>query len=163
MQMTSYFNPGLLISVMIPDSWTASQVSENKFRLFSAPERGLEDFFDEYRVTMSYELVSPPYESEDNWLPDLVSDNNNIMARTYNHYTLISDCFYESDSRPAYRKIYAWTDEHTGLRLFQIQAFIYGGPQSLYMVNGAVVENLKDKYLPILESILASTRIGSQD
>ncbi len=159
MQMTSYFNPELLISLMVPENWTASLAGEKKLRLFGLPERGLEDYFDEYRVTMSYELIHYPVGQKSDNFRGMISENNRIMESEYNEYSLISEAFYESGTHPAYRKIYTWRDEETGLRLYQLQAFIYRGPDTLYLINAAVVEKLKDSYLPVFESILASTRI----
>ncbi|MEY4204978.1 MAG: hypothetical protein RL013_2682 [Bacteroidota bacterium] len=159
MKMTSYFNPGLAISVMVPEDWTISQVSETKFRLFGLPESGLEEYFDEYRATMSYEIIASPIGQLSEWFNDMISGNNSLMSREYYQYSLISEQYYESGTHPAYRKVYTWTDEETDLRLYQLQAFIYGGQNTLYLINAAVVDTFKDRYLPVFESILESTRI----
>lgn len=157
--MTSYFNPELMISVMVPEDWTASLVSESKLRFFSLPERGLEAYFDEYRATMSYELIRYPADQKGDWFRNMIQENNAVMEQEYNEYQLISEVFFELGTHPTYRKIYTWTDDGTGLHLYQLQAFIYRGPDQIYLINAAVVENLKDRYLPLFESILESTRI----
>ena len=157
--MTSYFNPELMISVMVPKDWTASLVSDSKIRFFGLTERGLEAYFDEYRATMSYELIRYPAGHKVDWFREMILENNAIMEKEYNEYQLISEVFYELGTHPTYRKIYSWTDEDTALRLYQLQAFIYRGPDQVYLINAAIVEKLKDLYLPIFESILDSTRI----
>ncbi|MFN5365113.1 MAG: PsbP-related protein [Bacteroidota bacterium] len=159
MKMTSYFNQRLYISVMVPEDWTCSEVSGNTFRLFGMPESGLEEYFDEYRATMSYAIIKPPSGQASEWFNNLISANNLLMSREYNQYILISEQYYESGTHPAYRKVYTWIDEETGLRLYQLQAFIYGGQNTLYLINAAVVDTFKDRYLPVFESILESTRI----
>lgn len=158
MATTSYFNQKLSVSVVVPEDWTGRQISDTKFRLLGAPESGLEAYFDEYRVSMSYELLQSP-NTFGEWFQELIASNNSTMANSYNEYTLLSESFYELDTHPVYRKVYTWLEEETGLRLYQIQAFIYAGSGALYLINAAVVEMFSDRYLPVFESVLDSTRI----
>ncbi len=157
-KLTSYYNPETRVSVMVPEDWTGVQVSPTMFRIFGLPEFGFESHFDEYRVSMSFEMMSFPTLQGD-WFETIVQQNNLDMEVEYNAYHLEDETFFELGPHRAYKKHYTWVEENSGLTLFQLQALIYSGPHDLYVVNAAVLEGLKSRYAPIFDSILASTRI----
>lgn len=158
LKSNSFFNKETRISILVPEGWDTEVLDGSKFRLFGWPETGLEEYFDEYNPTMSYELTAPEFSSRD-WFTQLVSQNNQEMQETYNQYELVNEIHCEIAGKKSYIKNYLWQEETTKLNLYQTQALIAASPFSLYVVNGAVVELFKDKYLPIFQQILDSTRI----
>lgn len=157
-EVTSFFNEKTRISILIPKGWTSTTIDTSKFRILGWSEAGFEDYFDEYRPTISYELSSATT-SDSEWLRKLVNDNNEEMALTYNQYEIINEEYCEIANAKAYVKHYSWKEESTGLTLFQMQSLIASSPFSLYIVNAAVLKTLEDKYMPIFNFILNSTRI----
>lgn len=157
-KMASYFNQPLMVSIVVPEAWSGTQVDDSKFRLFGLPESGFEEYFDEYRVSLSYERRKPDSSGQD-WFKQLVAKNNATMAEDYNEYKLLEESFYDIGSYKTYKKHYSWREEQTGLQLVQLQALLVGSPYALYVVNAAVLEPLAEQYMPIFDSILNSTRI----
>lgn len=157
-KMISYYNAELRVSVLVPDDWTGSQVSPTMFRLFGVPESGLEAYFEEYRVSMSFELKELT-QTQENWFEALVQQNNTEMGKTYNAYQLLDESFFELGPNRVYQKHYSWVEENTGLTLFQLQALIHAGLNDLYIVNAAVVKGLESKYMPVFDAVLESVRI----
>ncbi|MFG6102980.1 hypothetical protein U2F10_12055 [Leptothoe sp. EHU-05/26/07-4] len=156
--MVSYFNQETMVSILVPKSWSGAIVDSSKFRIFGLPEPGFEEYFDEYKVSMSYELQKPD-SSNDSWFESLIAQNNALMQQDYNEYKLLQEQTYELGGHKTYCNHYSWREENTGLRLFQMQAFIVGSPYKFYLINAAVLESLERKYIPIFENILNSTRI----
>lgn len=157
-EMVSYFNQETRISLMVPQDWTGSAIDSSKFRIFGLPEPGFEEYFDEYRATMSYELDKPDSYGEE-WFHQLVAQNNENMSQDYNNYHLVDESYKEVANSMAYIKHYSWTEETTGLTLSQMQSLILPSPYALYIVNAAVIQSLELKYMPIFDAILNSTRI----
>jgi hypothetical protein len=157
-KIISYYNAELRVSVLVPEEWTGSQISPNMFRLFGVPESGLEEYFEEYRVSMSFELKELP-QSQENWFESLVQQNKNEMVKTYNAYRLLDESSFELGPNQVYQKHYSWVEENTGLTLFQLQALIHAGLNDLYIVNAAVVKGLESKYMPVFDAVLESVRI----
>lgn len=157
-EVTSFFSKDARISTLIPKGWTSAAIDTSKIRFFGWSEPGFEEYFDEYKPTMSYELSSPTTSGSD-WLRKLVNENNEEMALTYNQYEVINEEYCEIANAKAYIKHYSWNEESTGLTLLQMQSLIASSPFSLYIVNAAVLKTLEDKYMPIFKFILNSTRI----
>lgn len=157
-EVTSFFNKETRISTLIPKDWTSTTIDTSKFRFLGWSEAGFEEYFDEYKPTMSYEL-STPTNSDSDWLRKLVNESNEEMALTYNQYEIINEEYCEIANAKAYVKHYSWREENTGLTLFQMQSLIASSPFALYIINAAVLKNLEDKYMPIFKFILNSTRI----
>ena len=70
-KMASYFNQPLMVSIVVPEAWSGTQVDDSKFRLFGLPESGFEEYFDEYRVSLSYERRKPDSSGQD-WFKQLL-------------------------------------------------------------------------------------------
>lgn len=157
-KMVSYFNEQTRISIMVPEQWTGQVVNQAQFRIFGLPESGFEEYFDEYRSTMSYTLAEPDT-TESDWFETIIKHGNENMPKEYNEYQLISEDYCQIATKPAYIKLYEWTEENTGLRLSQLQSFIRANPFSFYLINAATIKSIEAKYMPIFNSILKSTRI----
>jgi hypothetical protein len=157
-KLISYYNAELRVSLLVPEDWTAVQISPSMFRLFGVPESGLEEYFEAYRVSMSFELKEVS-QATSGPLEALVKQNNLDMEKEYNAYHLLDDSFFELGPNQCYQKHYNWVEENTGLTLFQLQALLRTGLSDLYVVNAAVVKGLEKKYLPVFDNILKSLRI----
>lgn len=158
LKMVSYYNSQTRISILVPEKWTGKVISHAQFRLFGLPEPGFEDYFDEYRSTMSYTLAKPT-SVETDWFDSLVEESNEEMLQDYDEYVLVDEKYCDIANRRAYLKYYRWREESTGLQLFQLQSLIRANPFSFYLVNAATLEPLQNKYQPIFDTILQSTRI----
>ena len=159
LETTSFFNKETRISILIPKGWTTDRVNSLKFRIFGWSESGFEQYFDEYKPTMSYELIRPQNFSSDKFLEDLVTENNEEMRKTYHKYEVMDEAYGKVAHAQSYIKHYQWQEETTGLMLTQMQAFMLASRFSLYVINSAVLSKLNEKYTPIFDFILNSTRV----
>ena len=157
-KMVSYFNAQTRISIVVPEEWTGEVIDNSQFRIFGLREDGFEDYFDEYRPTMSYTLAKPETISSD-WFDQTVADTSTNMVTEYNEYQLIDEEWFEVSGRKAYLRHYEWRDEETQLQLSQLDSMIYSSPSRFYIVNAAVLKPIVSKYMPIFDAILKSTRI----
>ncbi len=157
-QMVSYYNEQTRISIVVPKEWTGEVIDKSQFRLFGLTESGFEDYFDEYRPTMSY-TIAEPESMEPDWFDKMIAETGKNMALDYNEYQLIDEEWFEVSGRKSFLRHYEWRDEDTQLQLLQLQSMIYASPSRFYLVNAAVLKPLMDKYLPIFDTILKSTRI----
>jgi hypothetical protein len=156
--MVTYLNEEIGISISVPENWSGEIISELQFRIFGEPETGFEDYFDEYRSTMSYRLGEPD-NNNPGWFETLIEESLEEMAQDYNEFQLISQENSPIADHPAYVRHYEWTEENTGLRLSQLQSLIKLNDSSFYLINAATLKPLAEKYLPIFNAILQSTKI----
>jgi hypothetical protein len=157
-EMVSYFNEQIGISILLPEQWTVQVIEPSQFRIFGLPEPGFEEHFEEYRSTMSYRLAEPENNAS-GWFESLITQSGREMVRDYNKYQLIGEEHCKISAQPAYVRRYEWTEENTGLRVSQLQSLIYNNSSSFYLINAATLNPLEDKYMPIFNAILQSTRI----
>ena len=157
-QMVSYYNEQTQISIVVPKEWTGKVIDKSQFRIFGLPESGFEDYFDEYRPSMSY-TIAEPESMESDWFEKVIADTGKNIALDYNEYQIIDEEWFEVSGRKSFLRHYEWRDEDTQLQLLQLQSMIYASPSRFYLVNAAVLKPLMDKYLPIFDTILKSTRI----
>lgn len=159
--MVTYINQEIGISISVPKNWNVEIVNELQFRIFGEIETGFEEYFDEYRCTMSYTLAEPDNNTPD-WFETLIRESLEEMAQEYNEYQLISEENCQIADRPAYVRYYEWTEENTGLRVSQLQSLIQVDNSDFYLINAATLKTLEEKYLPIFNTILQSTKITGQ-
>lgn len=159
--MSSYVNSQIGISILIPQQWTVEVVTPVQCRILGLPEPGFEEYFDEYRSTMSY-ILATPENLENNWFETLIDQANLEMLKEYNEYQLVREENCQILDRSAYVKYYEWTDENTSLRLSQLQAMIQADSSSFYLINAATIKTIANKYIPIFDKILKSTKIISR-
>jgi hypothetical protein len=157
--MVEYSNEAIKVSISAPSGWTIETSEENQFRLFGPLESGFEEYFDEYRCTMSYILGEPEDSTQLNWFETLVRDSQQEIAEEYNAYELIRESHHEIFGRPAYLHYFEWTEENLNLRLSQLQSLIQANDLSFYLINAAALKPLDEKYMPIFTAILNSTKI----
>lgn len=157
--MVQYTNEEIKISISAPEEWTVQVVSANQFRLFGPLESGFEDYFDEYRCTMSYTLAEPEDNTQANWFETLIHDSQTEIAEEYNAYIRNHEEHLSISDRPGYVCYYEWTEASLNLRLSQLQAFLRADNTSFYLINAAALKPLDDKYMPIFTAILNSTQI----
>lgn len=157
--MVEYSNEALKLSILVPTEWTVETLEENQFRLFGPLESGFEEYFDEYRCTMSYILGEPEDSTQSNWFETLVHDSQQEIAQEYNAYELIREARYKIADRPGYVHYYEWTEENLNLRLSQLQSLVQADDSSFYLINAAALKPLDEKYMPIFTAILGSTKI----
>ncbi|MBS3029023.1 MAG: hypothetical protein HCA25_18635 [Dolichospermum sp. DET50] len=158
--MDSYCSEEIGISISLPKYWHPEVINQWQFRIFGLPEPGFEEYFEEYRSTMSY-LLTEPESNSGNWFEILITDSGNKMQEDYNEYQLISEEYCQIAGNRAYIRHYEWTETTTSLRLSQLQSLIYNDSSSFYLINAATLKPLADKYMPIFREILHSTQIIS--
>jgi hypothetical protein len=157
-KMVSYYNDKLHLSILAPETWQVQQVNEHMFRLLGEVEKVHEDFFEEYKVNMSFELRKGTI-SDEQWFKDFVKKNNESMQSSYEQYELIEEEYFSLDINNAYRKVYTWVEPETKFKLYQQQALLTNSIDTLYVINASVLLGLEKKYMPIFTEILKSTRI----
>ncbi|NET16455.1 MAG: hypothetical protein F6K08_28360 [Okeania sp. SIO1H6] len=157
-EMVSYFNEQIGISILLPEQWNVQVIEQFQFRIFGLPEPGFEEHFEEYRSTMSY-LLTEPENHASGWFEGLITESSQEMLQDYNEYQLISEAHCKISTQTAYVRNYEWTEENTGLQILQLQSLIYNNSSSFYLINAAILKPLEDKYMPIFNAILESTRI----
>ena len=157
-KMVSYYNEQTRISIVVPKEWTGEVIDKSQFRIFGLPEAGFEDYFDEYRPTMSY-TIAEPERLESDWFDEMIVQTGKNMSIEYNEYQIIDEEWFEVSGRKSFLRHYEWRDEDTQLQLSQLQSMIYASPSRFYLVNAAVLIHIVDNYLPIFDTILRSTRI----
>ncbi|AFZ55796.1 DcrB-related protein [Anabaena cylindrica FACHB-243] len=156
--MATYSHEEIGISISVPENWSGEIISELQFRIFGEPETGFEEYFDEYRSTMSYTLAEPD-NTNSGWFETLIKESVEEMAQDYNEFQLIKEEQFQIANHPAYVRYYEWTEENTGLRLSQVQSLIKLDDSAFYLINAATLKPLAEKYLPIFNAILQSTQI----
>lgn len=153
--MISYFNPDLHLSILVPSEWKGQMVNEAQLRLLGWPEPRYHD----YRPTMSYLYARPQGYGAD-WLESIIVQSEREMRRDYNQFKLERECrFMLSSGAPTYVRWFIWQDSDSGLRFAQLQSFVRASKMSMYLINAATLEPLKNGHMPIFEAILKSTRI----
>lgn len=160
LKMVSYYNDKLHISIQAPEQWRGQEVNDHAFRLFGEVEKIHEEFFEEYRVNMSFEIRKGSIGGA-NWFKAFVDNNNETMKTTYAQYELQEEEFFKLDINDAYRKVYTWVEPETKFKLFQQQALITDNIDTVYVVTATVLEGLEKKYLPIFRDIVKSIRVIS--
>ena len=156
--MVTYSNEEIGISISVPENWSGEIISESQLRIFGQPETGFEEYFDEYRSTMSYTLAEPD-NNNPGWFETLIKESLEEMAEDYNEFQLISEEPFQIADQPAYMRHYEWMEKNTGLRLSQLQSLIKLDDSAFYLINAATLKPLAEKYLPIFNAILQSTQI----
>lgn len=152
-QMTSYFNKETLVSIMVPEGWTGEIVNDQQFRLFGHPEPEYND----YRPTISY-LRGDNEVSGLEWFENLIEESGESLRTGYNEFVLIcEERFMLNHFAHAYVRWFEWRDEDSNLQFHQLQALIRS--ELLYLINAATLKQLRDKHIPIFNSIVRSTRI----
>ncbi|MGD1703159.1 hypothetical protein [Dapis sp. BLCC M229] len=157
-EMVSYFNKQIGISILLPEQWSIQVINQSQFRIFGLLEPGFEEYFEEYRSTISY-LLAEPENDNSGWFESLIIESGQEMLQDYNEYQLIGEEHCKISTQSAYIRYYEWTEENTGLRISQLQSLIYNNSSSFYLINAATLKPLEDKYIPIFNAILESTRI----
>ncbi|BAY90275.1 MULTISPECIES: hypothetical protein [unclassified Tolypothrix] len=160
--MGSYCSEEIGISISLPEYWHPQVINQWQFRIFGLPEPGFEEYFEEYRSTMSY-LLAEPENNSGNWFEILITDSGNKIQEDYNEYQLISEESCHISGHKAYIRQYEWTEITTSLRLSQLQSLIYNDSSSFYLINAATLKPLEAKYMPVFREILHSTQIISSD
>lgn len=157
-ETSSYYNKETGVSIRVPKSWTGKVLHAKAFRLFGEQEPGFEDFFDEYRPTMSFEVVA--MELHDKAARETFIQTTNLkMTEDYNAFKMGDEQWLQIGGHEAYLKHYSWTEEESELELEQLQGFIFINPYALLLVNAAVLKPLKEKYMPAFDAVLSSTRL----
>ena len=77
--MVTYSNEEIGISISVPENWSGEIISESQLRIFGQPETGFEEYFDEYRSTMSYTLAEPD-NNNPGWFETLIKESLEEMA-----------------------------------------------------------------------------------
>lgn len=157
-KMVSYVSKEIGISILLPQEWITQVVSQGQVRFFGLQESGFEQYFEEYRSTMSYLLAEPEDKTTD-WFESLIANSASQMKHDYNEYKLIFEEYHEISGCNAYIRQYEWLDKYTNLQFSQLQSLIHKDSNSFYLVNAGTLKPLENKYMPIFKSILHSTRI----
>lgn len=153
--MTSYFSREAMVSVLVPEEWSGQIVGDAQFRVFG-PEHAEHDG---YRPTMSYHRTEIAAEGE-GWFEEFVAQaGSNLAADSAGYVQRGEEWFTLSSLARVHARWYEWQDEDTGLRFVQLQALILGVDDRLTVVNAATLEPLADRYVPVFEAILRSTRM----
>lgn len=150
----SYAHAGVRISALVPDTWAASEVSDDHVRFFAPAHPD----HDEHQSTFSIRLGQPdgfgPEEFPDFCDASLARLQRELLEfelRTVERFTLSS-----------FVDIHAiWYDCRTasGIAVAQLQAFGLMGRYSLYLINAATIRSLSDVYLPLFDDVLRSLRM----
>lgn len=153
-EMISYYNAQTRISIMVPAEWTGQIVNETQFRLFSraAPQ------FDDYRSSISYQINKAQQHTEA-WFDTLVAYAGKSISDYNDFKELREERFALNSPSLAHARWFEWRDADTGMFFSQLQAFILEQAGSLYIINAATLKPLENRYIPIFNAILHSTRI----
>ncbi len=154
-EMTSFYSEALHLTIAVPVGWTGKVLNQFAFRIFGPPEAD----HDDYRSTMSYELGRTSLTGEEG-LKELIAQSLDDLKEDMNEFKVVKEeRFLASGRAPAFARWYEWRDEGTNLHFSQLQAFILGPQSSMYLINAATLKPLEEKYLPIFQAILKSSRI----
>ena len=93
-KMVSYVSKEIGISILLPQEWITQVVSQGQVRFFGLQESGFEQYFEEYRSTMSYLLAEPEDKTTD-WFESLIANSASQMKHDYNEYKLIFEEYHE--------------------------------------------------------------------
>jgi len=151
----SYWHEPTRISIMAPVGWEVEDIEPTAFRFYSPPDEANDD----YRSSISYALHAPEGGTAA-WLTEFAAASRDNMAATYNGFRLLNESrVMSSDFADVALRWYEWNDEATGLAFSQVQGLILADPQSIYLADAATLQGTADVYIPIFDSIIASTRI----
>ena len=155
-ELHSYYNSSLGISILVPNDWGFTVVNDSKIRLFGNFEDGYKDFFEEYRPSISFEIIKLE-ETID--FKDLHAGYSSLKRSDYNNYELISELDKKLLNKYYYESKFSWTDESTNIKIYQKQGFVESGINSYISFNSSVFEKYSEKYEALFNLILGSMRI----
>ena len=147
-------HPLLLLSLLMPDAWTVTDVADHQIRLFGPEHPELDD----YRPTLSISMHQPDGFG-DEWFDRFCADSVERLRDSHEGFSLRSiDRFPLSSLVEVHATWYEWqaAPDH---RSSQLQAFIAVDAYRCYLINAAAKVQIADRYLPIFDRIVRSIRI----
>ncbi|MFP4210223.1 MAG: hypothetical protein ACLFR8_03195 [Alkalispirochaeta sp.] len=153
-QSATFAHEGVGISAWIPDSWSATELSDRHVRLFGPPHSG----YDDYRPTFSIQHGEPEGFGEE-WFRDFADASRRTLAdhrsefelRSVKRFTLSS--FVDVDAT-----WYTHTSE-AGVAVAQLQALCLVDRYRMYLINAATLLPLAEEHFPVFDGILRSLRM----
>ncbi|MEL6404352.1 MAG: hypothetical protein AAFR81_08295 [Chloroflexota bacterium] len=154
--LVSYFNQATMISILVPDGWEGTQLSDKKFRIFAPPIASL----DGHRPSISFERTKMNQRGKEAFMQ--VADHYlDTMKQGMPQFTLLNEDAFQLSSAGALviLREFSWVDaDDTGNDYTQFQAFVLYLSNIVFIVNGATRTPSAD-VLPTLKQILYSMRI----
>jgi len=150
----SFAHEGLLISILVPESWEAEEISPEYIRFFAEAQKE----YDDYRPTLSIRRGEPAGAGE-KWFEEFCLRSLEKLEKEYREFKhLYSDRFPLSSFADLHIAAYEWSPEPD--RIFtQIQAMIYHTRYNFYLINAAALKPLADIFMPQFEQAIRSIRI----
>lgn len=151
--LASFAHETLLLSLQVPDDWTAEEVAENQVRFFGPEQSDLDD----YRPTMSF-TVGEPEGTGTEWF-DAFCAAARERLETYDGFRLLRhERFTLSSLTSVDATWYEWSPE-PDMTFHQLQALIPVDASRMYMVNAATLAPAADRFLPVFDEVLHSLRV----
>ena len=157
--LASFAHEGARVSVLVPASWSVSEVAENHVRFYAPahPEHN------EHSPTFSISRGEPAVFGMDGYGPDKFQDFCNVsLANLEQGLAEFELCEIERFTLSSFVDVHAvWYScrSESGLAFAQLQALGLMDRYNLYLINAATLLSLADVYLPAFDDILRSLRM----
>lgn len=150
----SFAHKDLLVSLLVPEGWTATEPADYHVRFFGPEQPEYKD----YQPTWSIALHQPDGFGEE-WFSNYCEQSLQRLQDNYQGFQLNSTKgFMISSLAEVFAIWYQWEHE-PGLAFTQLQALIPLDRYRFYLVNAATLVPLADTYLPVFDTMLKSLRV----
>jgi len=153
-QSASFAHEGTGVSAGVPDSWSATELSDSHIRLFGPSRHD----HDDYRATFSIQRGEPEGFGEE-WFRNFADASRRTLAENLSEFELRSVERFSLSSFADVDATWYTCISETGIGVAQLQALCLIDRYRMYLINAATLLPLADEDLPVFDEILHSLRM----
>ena len=142
--LVSYYNTNLGISILVPENWTFSIIDNSNIRLFGDFENGYKDLFEEYRPSISFQIKKTKKIIQ---LDKIQKYYFGITANNFNDYQIISENKEKLLGKYYFKREFSWNEESFKIKIYNIHGFIESGLNSYISFDAAVFEKCQIQHV----------------
>lgn len=146
----SYFDPRFRISLALPADWSAGHTDDFPLILLAPPAM-------DYRSNLAFSQSSQEIDSPEA-LDGIIAAAKAEQLAGYPRFRQLKEERFWQDGRPAYLQRYQWQPEDAQHPFVQLFGLVLVGPGNLLEINGATLQPLAERNLPVLRKIVSSIR-----
>ena len=146
----TYFDPKFRISLELPADWSTGHTDDFPLILLAPPEM-------DYRSNLGFSQSDQPIASPEA-LDGIIAGAKAEQLAGYSRFRQLKEERFWQDGRPAFLQQYQWQPEDAQHPFVQLFGLVLVGPDNLLEINGATLQPLAERYLPVLQKIVSSIR-----
>ncbi|MFM7202748.1 MAG: hypothetical protein ACKO6N_18330 [Myxococcota bacterium] len=153
-ELTTYFHAPLNLSMRVPTAWNGQLLEQGGLRLLAPPHP-----LTGYRASMDVVQGAPDGETVA-WMEDFFVQVGQRQAETYLGYHIVEEERYAlSSGAQVCARWYGWHELETGRTYAQVQALVWIDAERLLLINGATLDVLAERDLPLFRAFLRGLRV----